>query len=477
MAKVGLGDAISLQKIVKDGTWAEHGMEGQDEAVALLNETLSGVLAPNMTNMLVGTSRAGRHSNTKSRVISLGMTVFSKTEQFNRRVTGVTAYRLQKARMLASGDSRFTEAKFNDPTSLASTRLANFAIQMVNTSQGEYAAYNRPSWARSGIGKVLFTYKLFVVITIELMANLALKEKLFFLGMLIFMAGIKGLPFADDLLDLIDTLKQKFGLKSQDAEVLIAQFFDDLVPGLGMIMMRGVFDYVTGTTGSTRFGHGDLIPGSGAFKAGSDTGRELKNIAGPVASAFEGLIGTTALTAKYLAEVVGLRPDVTTIPDILRQGFGSSGIKGLTEGFIYMSDGSITNARGQVISKEVGILDVVFRMLGFYPGIATRHNDVTRLSQSARNYAKEIKSSFINAGLIANARGDQAGVNAIRKSVREWNKNARGTQFFISNFPMSLTKAIRESKRTVSQRQLKSLPRAIKPLQKRLMRIYSLPTQ
>jgi hypothetical protein len=244
-----------------------------------------------------------------------------------------------------------------------------------------------------------------------------------------------------------------------------------------MIMMRGVFDYVTGTTGSTRFGHGDLIPGSGAFKAGSDTGRELKNIAGPVASAFEGLIGTTALTAKYLAEVVGLRPDVTTIPDILRQGFGSSGIKGLTEGFIYMSDGSITNARGQVISKEVGILDVVFRMLGFYPGIATRHNDVTRLSQSARNYAKEIKSSFINAGLIANARGDQAGVNAIRKSVREWNKNARGTQFFISNFPMSLTKAIRESKRTVSQRQLKSLPRAIKPLQKRLMRIYSLPTQ
>jgi len=372
-----LTSVTEIEKIVKDGTWAEYGLRGPDEAQFLLNETLSGVLTPNMTNMLVGTSRAGRHSNTKSRVISLGMTVFSKTEQFNRRVTGVTAYRLQKARMLASGDSRFTEAKFNDPTSLASTRLANFAIQMINTSQGEYAAYNRPSWARSGIGKVLFTYKLFVVITIELMANLALREKLFFLGMLIFMAGIKGLPFADDLLDLIDTLKQKFGLKSQDAEVLIAQFFDDLVPGLGMIMMRGVFDYVTGTTGSTRFGHGDLIPGSGAFKAGSDTGRELKNIAGPVASAFEGLIGTTALTAKYLAEVVGLRPDVTTIPDILRQGFGSSGIKGLTEGFIYMSDGSITNARGQVISKEVGILDVVFRMLGFYPGIATRHNDVT----------------------------------------------------------------------------------------------------
>jgi len=379
--------------------------------------------------------------------------------------------------MLASENKEYTKDKFNDPSSDAAKQLANFSIQMVNTSQGEYAAYNRPSWARSGIGKVLFTYKLFVVITIELMANLAPKEKLFFLGMLIFMAGIKGLPFADDLLDLIDTLKQKFGLKSQDAEVVIAKFFDDLVPGLGIIAMHGVMDYVTGTTTSTRFGHGDLIPGSGAFKAGSDAGREIKNIAGPVASAFEGIIGSTALTAKYLAEAVGLRRDTTTLTDILRQGFGSSGIKGLTEGFMYLSDGSITNARGQVISSEVGISDVVFRMMGFYPGIATRHNAVTRLSQSARAYAKDTKATFINAALIAKARGDNAGVNAIKKEVREWNKNARGTEFFIPNFPLSLTKAIREAKRTTSQRQLRSLPRNIKPLQKDLMKIYGLSTR
>jgi len=88
MARAGLGDATSLQKIVKDGTWAKNGMESQAEAQFLLDETLSGVFTPNMTNMLVGTSRAGRHSNTKSKVISLGMTVFSKTEQYNRRVTG-----------------------------------------------------------------------------------------------------------------------------------------------------------------------------------------------------------------------------------------------------------------------------------------------------------------------------------------------------------------------------------------------------
>ena len=474
MAKIGLGNVAPLQKIVTDGTWAQHGMEGADEAQFLLNETLSGVLTPNMTNMLVGTSRAGRHSNNKSKAIAWGMTVFSKSEQYNRRVTAIAAYRLEKKRMIASG--KFVEEDFHDSKSLGSIRLASHAVTMVNTSQGEYAAYNRPAWARSGIGKVLFTYKLFVVITIELMANLAHKEKLFFLGMLIFMSGIKGLPFADDLFDLIDTLKQKFGLKANDAEIVVAQFFDNLYPGMaGRIAMRGVFDYIFGTTGSTRFGHGDLIPGSGMFKAGSDAGRELKNIAGPVASAYSGIISSTALTAKYLAETVGLRADTTTFTDIARQGFGSAGIKGLTDGFVYLSNGSITNARGQLVSKEVGISDVVFRMLGFYPGIATRHNDVTRLSQSAREYTREIKATFINAGLIAAARGDTTGVIANKKSVREWNKNARGTEFFIPNYPLSLSKAISAAKRTTSQRQLKSLPRSTRPLQKELMKIYGLP--
>ena len=144
---------------------------------------------------------------------------------------------------------------------------------------------------------------------------------------------------------------------------------------------------------------------------------------------------------------------------------------------MYLSDGSITNARGQVISSEVGISDVVFRMMGFYPGIATRHNAVTRLTESARAYAKETKIAFINAALIAKARGDNAGVNAIKKEVREYNKSARGTEFFIPNFPLSLTKAIREAKRTTSQRQLRSLPRNIKPLQKDLMKIYGLSTR
>ena len=82
-------------------------------------------------------------------------------------------------------------------------------LAAVNSSQGEYALYNRPAWARSGIGKVLYTYKQFVVITVELMRNLAPKERIIFLSALVLLSGLKGIPFADDLMDLIDILASR----------------------------------------------------------------------------------------------------------------------------------------------------------------------------------------------------------------------------------------------------------------------------
>ena len=466
-----LGKAIELSTIVKDGTWADHGFRSADEAQFVLTQTEKGVLTPNLTNMLVGTSRAGRQSNKRRKILEVWMGMFSNTERFNRRVTAVAAYRLERERMLEAGIS---EEALSTPGTEHFEHLTNRSVTAVNSSQGEYALYNRPAWARSGGGKIVYTYKQFVVITVELMRNLAPPERIIFLSMLVFLSGVKGIPFAgDDLLDLVDFLAQMFGIDIEGAEVNVAQFFDAMVPGSSRIMMRGVVDYVLGTTASTRLGHGDLIPGTGAWRETANAGREWTNILGPTASAVEGLLGGVALTARYAGEVLGLREDTTTLADLGRQGFGSSAIRGFTEGLIYHHDGAITNDRGQVVSNKVSTMDVLWRMLGFYPGEATRHNDVVRMAKHADGYAKEIKTAFIDSIRRATAAGNMTDVARIKADVRQWNQtHGPASVFYIRDFGMKAARAVREGKRTTSARYLKSAPRNVRPLLKDLMRLY-----
>jgi len=90
------------------------------------------------------------------------------------------------------------------------------------------------------------------------------------------------------------------------------------------------------------------------------------------------------------------------------------------------------------------------------------------MSKQARDYSMEIKTAFIDAAL----KEDAAGRRRIKRDVRDFNKNARGTPFYIRNFGDSLAKAIREGERTTSGRFLRSASKAMKPFTRDLMRIY-----
>ena len=127
--------------------------------------------------------------------------------------------------------------------------------------------YNRPEMARGNLAQYIFMYKQFVIVSVQLMKGMSPKGRLAMLGMLFILSGMKGLPFADDLMDLIDTLAQKFGIKMKSVEEETARLVDAFIPGASPIVMRGVIDPVLGATVSTRLGFGDLIPLTGVFKA------------------------------------------------------------------------------------------------------------------------------------------------------------------------------------------------------------------
>ena len=444
----------------------------RDELQFLQSLTEKGVLTPNMFNALVGTSRTGKQSNQLARITETWMKLFSKTEQYNRRVTALASYRLEKQRQLDAGAK---ESDFATGKTDAAKHVYARSITAVNASQGNYSQYNRPHLARGNIAQYLYMYKQFVVITVQLMRNLGSRERLIMLGLLVLMSGVKGIPFAEDFMDLVDTLMQKFGIKSKGVEAYVSEISEAMIPGSSRILMRGLGDYLLGATVSNRLGHGNLLPGTTFFLAGSDTGRELADIAGPIVSAMQGIVGGTALLTNYAAETVGLKPDVTSFEDIARTGLGSSGLKAIAESFIFMSDGTITNKRGQVVAKDFGPFDMVTRMLGFYPSAATTQYDINRMTQRARDYSRVIKEGFITRYRKADTAKER---RLVRQEVREWNRDAgKKSPFYIRNFVDSANRSAKEAKRTATGRLLKSAPRSVRAMQKDLMRIYGFDTK
>ena len=433
----------------------------QDEADALLEATAAGVLQAAQFNALVGTSRGGVNSNTVAGAIKKWMFFFSFTEQLNRRSTYLAAYRLERDRLKANLSTPFRNLPQEQQDQLLKN-ARNFASNAVNTSQGEYAMYNRPEMARGNWAQYIFMYKQFVIISVQLMKHLSPSGRAAMLGMLVLMSGLKGIPFADDLMDLVDTLKQKFGIKTPPIEAQIARLADSFVPGSGQTVLRGFLDKGLGATVSTRVGFGDLIPLTGVFKAKQTSGdywREATNFFGPVYSGIEGMFTTGGELARYATEKVGLRDDTTRLVDIVRDS-PVAAFRGLADGAMYLHDGKITRADGTVIDNDVDIKTSIFRMLGFYPYSATRQNDIIRLVKQQNSYLKAFKSHYTQAYVKARLDNDRAEMRRIVDFIRDHNREHKGTGFEIKNFTQSANKSYKSASKNSLQRFKKFAPKS-----------------
>ena len=461
-----LGDAAELVRIRNEGEWDKYNLT-EDELTFLIDQTEQGTLQAAAFDALLGTARGKVYNNQMAAAVKGWMSMFSYTEQLNRRVTALAAYRLEKQRAMAEGMNE------NDAI-FSATEAARTAV---NTSQGEYAMYNRPEMARGNVLQYVFMYKQFVIISVQLLKGLPMSGKIQFLGWLLLLSGMKGLPFADDAMDLFDTFCQMFGVKRKAVEQSLYEFFDSVIPGSAPYMMRGGLDRLTGMTISTRLGMGDLIPLSGIGRAGADPWRETEQFVGPVFSGLLGLFGMGSSIAKYGAEAVGLKSDVTTVTDILRES-PIAMARALGDTMAYASDGAITNAQGKMVSKDLSTMTFITRMLGFYPAIATRQNDVVRAAKITDAYAKEIKAEFtaayIKAAMANNGTGDVKAMNNILQQVQEWNDAAEGTGLQLRKFQATANRALREASRPTALRYIKTAPMGLRPEVRDLLNIHGI---
>jgi hypothetical protein len=467
------GSALALEKWM-NAPWSEgevrHGLT-KDEAYFILSLTKKGVLTPNLYNAFIGASRTGKQDSLFQRGMEKWMTLFTKTEQYNRRVTALASYRLEKQRKMEAGA---TQKDFEGGKTSIAQNVYERAITAVNTSQGNYAQYNRPNWARGNIAQYLYMYKQFQVITIQLLKNMGRKEQMMFLALLVLASGLKGIPFGEDFGDILDTIMQVLDIKWEGLEAYVTELAG--LTGLpARLIMRGGLDYIMDASVSPRLGHGNLLPGTSYFLAGSDTGRELSDIAGPIATAWTGMLSAGAMAARWGAESIGLRPDVTSFADVARTGMGFSALKAISEGIIFMQDGSITNKKGQVVAKDFGVHEMIFRMLGFYPNQATLQYDLNRMTQRTRDYGDAIKEGYIAAYRKADNSAERS---RIRGAVKDWNNDAgRDSPFYIRNFSQAANRAARQAKLTSTGRLLSSAPKSVRQFHKDNMIRYGYDTK
>ncbi len=187
----------------------EEGVTNQSFAT-----TLAAIMQGRFLARAMSTTRAGRFTRD---IMGKGSYLFSMAEGFNRRATLLATYRL------------YRKAGKNEEVSYQEARRA------VERTQFEYASWNRPRIMRGPVGANVFLFMQFV----QNMLFFAAKDKgnLRFLALLFAATGVQGMPFAEDIMALLDRMLTTPNKKFSSKKYLREFFLElDLNPDF---MMQG----------------------------------------------------------------------------------------------------------------------------------------------------------------------------------------------------------------------------------------------
>ena len=413
------------------------------EAEFIAREIREGAMIPAQTNALINTARGQISSGFQRKFIDGWMLPFNLTEQASRRTLGLAAYRLEYARQIEGGRSE-ADAK---------EAARRFSVEALSLTMGEYSVLNRPPAWRSGIQSFLYMYKVFPTTSIQLFSNLSRGGKIAMLASLWMLSGLQGLPFAEDLEDLIDTLAQSLGFKAGSIRLEIAKFIDSVFPGMSPYFLQGVVNSVMPADIAGRVSVGNVLPGTAILLSGADVGRELTDIAGPAPSA---LIGS----AKFFADLARVPfSDRIQLQDVAREA-PITMLRAVGDTVAYAKSDAIVDRRGYVVADDANAGVLAARLLGFYPAAAAQQYSTIRVARRVADYQKDVVAGFRQAWIKAKMDGDEGRARDIAASVEDWNKGAEGSGLTIDNFVKNSQRALKEAKRPAGERTLRTIPKA-----------------
>ena len=365
--------------------------------------------------------------------------LFGIAEQINRRSTFVAAYRIAIAQ------------KLSDP--------AAFATKAVNETQFINNRGNKMQWGRGAVGATLMTFKSYSFNFLELFHRMATqngpegkKAAALMMAVLFLTAGAGGLPFADDLDDLLDFIGQKLGYNFSSKKAK-QQFLEDLLGKAGaQFVARGL----TGLPGSPidvsgRMSMGNLIPATGLLLDKRDSSRDVQELLGPIGD-----------MAKRAGQSAGALID----GDFKRALLAAAprAITNLAQGADMGSKGYYADAKGYKV-LDTNPAEAAFKAIGFQPQSVSsvqESNGITQRMKEGYNLrAQDIRARWAK-GLFEQ---DASQVQSARDMLKDWN-DKNPDQRMIIDLP-SVWKKVREMAKPKDQRIAETAPKAMRAQLKR----------
>ena len=286
------------------------------------------------------------------------------------------------------------------------------------------------------------------------------------------MAGLAGMPFAEDLADLIDTLSQMFGIGTGSIQKKVAELSEEMMPGAAPWVLRGILDNTTGATVSTRFGFGNILPLTSIGVAGASVEHEMVDFAGPVYASMYNTTKFAGALAKYGSQQVGLGNRTSSWSDVTKKSPAAL-VRNFGDVLTYHHTGKITDSMGRVVVENPTLVEMATKLVGFTPSRVTSEYDTVRAARRETTYARALRKNFTDAMVRAHIEGDRKEKREIYKMVREWNKNNRNTPLFIANFGDTVSRAIQGTAKTASQRFHDTAPVAAREHIRNLQQMYA----
>jgi hypothetical protein len=363
--------------------------------------------------------------------MTLWGSMFALAEGFNRKLTFIAAWEVAKIKGL-------------DPYELA--------VRAVNETQGIYNKANRPNWARNPVGRVILTFKQFSIMYLEMAWRMlryggpeGRKAVLIMLAVMVLAAGAEGIPFVQDVDDIIDTIGQKFfdsdtnmrRNKREWAYGILGKEFGDLVLYGGSTQLPLDF--------SGRLGMGNMIPGSGLLKP-SDKDFQTRNI-------LEILGASTGLGGQFIDfyEADGYAKKMENLaPKAIRDAIAGGKI---------IKKGYAEDVKGRKV-VDANPLDGFFKGIGFNPTVVAQQHRKTMPIQQDIALHKHTEAGIADKWARGIADNDREMVKEAMEERNVWNKRNPETPIVITS--SQLRSRLRQLATEKGGRVLKQTPKEMR---------------
>lgn len=441
----------AVADMAKRGTVYEPGL-----AKALKRAEEQGVVSPQEVHQLMAQARGAATltggdgtkvgqalataNNTMTR-LSVGWgKLFGYAEQINRRSTFIAAYRIA----VANG--------MQDPS--------GFASKAVNETQFVNNRGNKMVFGRGTVGATLMTFKSYSINYLELFHRLATrggpegkKAAALMLGMLILTAGAGGLPFEEDIEDVIDMFAQRVLGRNFSSGLARQEFLVDLFGQAGAdFVERGL----TGLPGSPldvsgRLSMANLIPMTGLLPVKRDHSRDVVEVLGAA-----GDFGKRLLDAggQLIAGNVGGA----------MESAAPRAVANAKKGIDMFNTGAYRDDKGYKV-MDTTMLEGAMKAIGFQPSTVSKSQEANAERQQSKDFynlhAQEIRAKWARGiaekdpGLVAEARG----------MVQAWNEQNPDQRIVVNM--AAVMKRSREMMKSKDQRIAENAPKALRAQFKR----------